>query len=694
MTIPLPNLDDRRWDDLVQEGRSLIPIHSPDWTDHNVHDPGIMLMELLAWITETDLYWLNRVPDAHRRQFLKLAGVTPQPPQPAHTILQITFPGEQAKHSPQRIPAGVQFEVEKSSSTIRFRTINDITIVDSEICAVQREYNGHFTNLIPTQRGNEPVTLWGEDPKPETVLYIGLTESLPPGQPISMYFYMAGEKTDTMERERIAAEATRQAAFCPPQRFRVDEMPLARTLTKAVAVSLHHYVRLKWEYRSSKGQWQPLDVEDETRALTLNGRILLCLPQGLPMKKARIGAIEAKLYYLRCHFSSGSYDKAPQVKNILLNSVEAEQAVPVDEPAPFMDGPLALIEVGQGNGRPGQQIHLPQPQVAKNSLSLWTYENGRWLGWQQHPDFIGSGRIDCHYMLVPESGLVIFGNGEKGRVVPEGCLIAVAYNTTLAERGNIRAERKLKVAETRINQTLLGDKLALISELITTNVVPGTGGAKAETIDQATARLLASRLHPVRAVTAADYAALSKETPGIHLARVEVRANLHSDFPCYHAPGVITVILVPYLPKEQPQPSLQLKQQVARYLAGRRIIGTRIEVVGPTYRRIVVQATVRAENNKNLAKLRQEILTRLANFFHPLHGGPGGTGWPLGRDVFRSEVLQLLDETEGVIYVSALEIAADDGELQCGNVCLTPLQLTTSGQHNIQVLTREDSGDR
>jgi len=38
--LPLPDLDDRRWTDLVDEGRSLIPIVAPAWTDHNIHDPA------------------------------------------------------------------------------------------------------------------------------------------------------------------------------------------------------------------------------------------------------------------------------------------------------------------------------------------------------------------------------------------------------------------------------------------------------------------------------------------------------------------------------------------------------------------------------------------------------------------------------------------------------------------------------
>lgn len=74
MSIPLPNLDDRRFEDLVEELRTLIPRYVPEWTDHNLSDPGITLMELLAWLTEMTLYRLNRVPPEHERKFFKLIG--------------------------------------------------------------------------------------------------------------------------------------------------------------------------------------------------------------------------------------------------------------------------------------------------------------------------------------------------------------------------------------------------------------------------------------------------------------------------------------------------------------------------------------------------------------------------------------------------------------------------------------------
>lgn len=72
MPIPLPNLDNRTYADLVDEARSLIPGLCPAWTNHNPSDPGIMLIELFAWLTEMLLYRVDQIPDEHYRAFLKL----------------------------------------------------------------------------------------------------------------------------------------------------------------------------------------------------------------------------------------------------------------------------------------------------------------------------------------------------------------------------------------------------------------------------------------------------------------------------------------------------------------------------------------------------------------------------------------------------------------------------------------------
>ena len=75
MALPIPNLDDRRFQDLVNESKRMVQQKVPRWTDHNVHDPGVTLIELFAWMTEMILYRLNQVPDKHYVKFLELMGI-------------------------------------------------------------------------------------------------------------------------------------------------------------------------------------------------------------------------------------------------------------------------------------------------------------------------------------------------------------------------------------------------------------------------------------------------------------------------------------------------------------------------------------------------------------------------------------------------------------------------------------------
>lgn len=72
MPIPLENLDDRTWEDLVQEARMIISAHAPQWTDHNPTDPGITLVEMFAYLTENLLYRINYISDESKTAFLRL----------------------------------------------------------------------------------------------------------------------------------------------------------------------------------------------------------------------------------------------------------------------------------------------------------------------------------------------------------------------------------------------------------------------------------------------------------------------------------------------------------------------------------------------------------------------------------------------------------------------------------------------
>src|SRR5205085_11951325 len=89
MPLPTPLLDDRHFQDIVDQAKLLIPRYCREWTDHNVSDPGVTLIELFAWMTDLLLYRVNQVPDKMYVKFLELIGVRLQPPRAA--VAPITF---------------------------------------------------------------------------------------------------------------------------------------------------------------------------------------------------------------------------------------------------------------------------------------------------------------------------------------------------------------------------------------------------------------------------------------------------------------------------------------------------------------------------------------------------------------------------------------------------------------------------
>src|SRR2546421_12231904 len=87
MTALTPDFFTLRFDDFVELGRSRLPSLAPGWTDYNIHDPGITLMELLAWVAEAQLYSLARQRRDERLAYASYFGLVPTGPQPAHGLI-------------------------------------------------------------------------------------------------------------------------------------------------------------------------------------------------------------------------------------------------------------------------------------------------------------------------------------------------------------------------------------------------------------------------------------------------------------------------------------------------------------------------------------------------------------------------------------------------------------------------------
>jgi predicted phage baseplate assembly protein len=104
--MPLPDiqLDNRSYNDLVNELRRRIPAYTPEWTDFNESDPGIALIEMFSWLADILIYRINQIPDKAYVKFLQMIGVQLSLPAPAQAYLTFTVTSQ----SPVLIPGGTR----------------------------------------------------------------------------------------------------------------------------------------------------------------------------------------------------------------------------------------------------------------------------------------------------------------------------------------------------------------------------------------------------------------------------------------------------------------------------------------------------------------------------------------------------------------------------------------------------------
>jgi Baseplate J-like protein len=635
MPLPLPSLDRRTFGELVAEGRSLIPRRAPQWTDHNVHDPGVTLLELFAWLVEMDIYRLDRVSVAAQRAFLRLLDIEVTPPQVAETL--VTFSASSIGTIP--LPSGSP--VTDTVSAIVFQTAHELNVSPAKLTAV---FTGRDTPATEITAANQPdgqrYQPFGPAPQPGDALYLGFDRPLAEAAgEISLYVW-TGSPSERQTRAALIAEWEAAKAelgeACVPH------------------WSLHYSARTIWEYRGPGAVWAPLEnIVDETRALSLGG----------PVRFAAPAAHEAdgERFWIRCRLLAGHFECPPEIDFIALNAVIVRHEESVAEQ-----------QVGTSTGRAAQLFDLSSSPVVAGSTSLRVM-----LGadedqpWSEAQVWDLAGPHDRVYLLTPERGEIVFGNGRAGRVPPAGAKIFCRYRIGGGPEGNIPAGLLTAAA---------------LPALTVVQPCAAAGGALAETLAEAKGRALAALSRIYRAVTLADFEALALRIPGVPVARVRALAGHHPAVPCFEAPGCVSVVVVPNCPEARPEPGPDMLQAVKRHLDRRRTLATELHVTGPGYTLVAVHARLHGADGK---ALRNRALAALNEFFHPLRGGPDGGGWPVGRDVYRPEVLALLARIPGVEFVDRFGLQAEgDPEPRCGNVPVCASHLVASGAHQIEVVER------
>ncbi|MFN2608119.1 MAG: putative baseplate assembly protein [Acidimicrobiales bacterium] len=602
MTLPTPDLDDRRFQDLVDEAKRLIPHYCPEWTNHNLSDPGIALVELFAWMTEMTLYRLNQVPDRLYVKFLELMGVSLFPAVAAGA--ELTFWLSAVDVEPVLVPAGTEVSTTGGAAeSVVFMTDADLRIAPPEL-----------TQFLTASANGRYVDRW-DDLEYERATITCFTSS-PPALDDSFYLGFA---------DSLAGNVVRLDVDGPIQGLGIDP----------------ERAPLRWEIWSGQ-EWVPAQVHsDTTGGLNRAGAVVLLLP----LVHAPMTLGERRAWWLRGRLidpigDEPAYDASPEIRSLEVVSLGGTVSAHHGRP-----GPREIV--GRSEGEPGQVFTVRSPPV----LPRRTGEEVQVRGpdgpetWLEVEDFAASAAQDHHVLWDGSSGEIRFGpiirypDGtlrQHGAVPPKGALIEVsAYRQGGGARGNVGAGT-LSVLRTTIPFI---DRVE--------NLGPADGGVDPETVDNAKLRGPARLRTGNRAVTAADFELLTLEAaPAVARARC---------LPPAEQGGPIRLLVVPRVDKPPEDVELddfvvsdELVAQIGAYLDRRRTLGTSVEVGTPFYQGVTVAARVTTVPGRPADLVRQRSLNALYRYVNPMVGGATGKGWAFDTDLGVGGLFQLLDAVDGV----------------------------------------------
>jgi predicted phage baseplate assembly protein len=725
--LPLPNLDMPRYRELVGDAHALIPRYAPAWTDHNESDPGITLVELLVWLVEQDVYRVNRIPERHRRKFLRLTGIVPDPPRAARAVLSLSAPAD------IRIPVGTRFD----ANGVPFTSTNWMRIAQTGLAAVQSWDGRSFEDLTDRWRGGLPVPAWGDDPAgfdgdDPPALLLGFDKPLP-AHSLSLWLAVEGGD-DGDEAQRIADEEKARRRDCERLRPQATCGEEAQEAALPAGKCRDECLRTVWELWEG-GTWREVQASDATHGLLLDGVVRMLAPGD--GDERQLGAVARPLRWLRCRAAGGAPDAPPRVTSIGVNAVVVSQRVPVSSrlsltpgaqlPSPALTpGELARLALefdaagrvsrvkrtrrravprvrvldvdaktleltvavaGSGLGVPELTLELREAPVADGAISVWSGEDG----WDSRPDLDAALPRARAFVVDAQHGVLSFGDGERGLAPREGETLLAAYAVTRGAAGNVPSTaawsapghptvrvRAQGPARGGADAEELAHAAGRAAEALWAHERLLELAGAASTLDSLDRTAVTAAAAPQRAATVLDFARLALTVPGTRVARARAWPEIDAGAPGLRAPGTVSVVVMGSLPAARPEPSRCLLDRVERYLRRRKTLGTRLVVTGPDYVEVRASATLAILPGADSAAVTGRAAGALAGFIEPRK-------WQFGRDVFRAEVLALLDGVDGVDAVTSLELSADGGEPSCGNVCIGPTQLPVSGKHRVEV---------
>ncbi len=727
MPLPLPILDDRNFEQLLEEAKRRIPSFTPEWTNFGIEsDPGLTIVQLFAFLTESLLYRANRIPDLNRSKFLQLLGIQIQPASSADGIIHIQ--NERASLASLPLNGGVVV----SAGNVDFLTRDAVNVLPLEaivyykrsIGSKDSRYEAFKKSYVALQaakqaaEAEEDTAETGASGSPaagessDLIFYETLPMPLPtPNNPTpsldlasepsdrSIYLALLTPANAVGQNDKIRVAIANQIlsiGVVPaldgevppllPQRPAARPAPTSHLIYEIPNVQLGPPV-------ANYNRLTPLQAPDVLNAI---GIVQVRLP----------GVDSLQKWEFTDPLDEGTGDFPPRLEDQTIarrlitwirlrlpatsdKSVSAAPAnakltwVGINATRVYQAVPVVNELLGTGSGEPDQVVTLANTPVRPESIRV-IVQGANTTGelWRLTDDLLSAGVEEKVFTLDPESGQICFGDGLHGaRPQPSERLLA-SYEYGGGAQGNVGIGA---IKASRDNRLQGGYKIE--------NPVPTSGGNRGETVAQAERRIPQVPRHRDRLVTQEDFHDIALRTPGVDIGRAEVLPLFApGPPPDDSAFGVVTVMVIPQfdpLDPLWPKPDRLFLQRVCDYLDPRRLVTTEIYVRGPDYVPVYISVGLQVQGGYFQDLVRQTVHDRLHGYLSSLPpGGPEGMGWPLKKRLIKKDLEAVVTRVPGVEFVDSLELgvgSAVDSPYQD----LTDLQLPKLMGLNVTVGTAE-----
>jgi len=671
MPIVPPRLDDRNFEDLVEELIARVPAHTPEWVPQ-AGDPGRTLLELFAWLGDALLYRANLIPERQRLVFLKLLGRPMRPAQAAQGLISVHL------DNPDAINSVIMAKQAHVTGSVDFETLAEVTLLPvAQECYYKRPLSQEEKiELSDVLKGLQEFH--GIDEEPDGYV---TTPIFPEGKSNKTGLDLISETTDHCLWIALLAPSPEQVpeiknslaglAEKAPPILNIGIAPAIETPFSLDQPETPGRISHIWEISTPKtdDKENPIysrltRILDSTHDLTRRGADRYILP-GNP---EYIGVLEGDV---RKDSNAGVGDRPPRLDDPekisrIVAWLRMRPAQRIESLAISWAG-INAVEIdqkktlqntifGTSDGSPDQVFQLPGSSVEQTTFELQVDEvDLGYVTWKQVADLATVGRDDSVFVLDSEAGTVTFGNGIFGRIPEPGRRIR--FKTLRfggGKNGNLPPSSLTEISGKDLEGNTIHQKLKVFQGLST------EGGEDPETLTEAEKRIPSWLQHRNRSVTEKDYKKLAAETPGVRLGRTEILPRFLPQQRRPDVPGVVSVMVWPY--KEQteapnPRPDRPFIEKVYSYLNERRPLATELYVIGCQYIPIGISIGITVREGFGHSEVENNVIKAVRRYLWSLPpDGPFNEGWPLGKSVKDNELEVIVARTQGVNTVGKVNL--------------------------------------